>query len=299
MVRSRHIAACAVAVALGCLAAAGCSRVSQAEPPPGSGARIVATADFGAKALLDRRVPQGGSVMRATRGATPVETAYGGDFVRSMLGLSSNLGAKRDWFYFVNGIEGEVGARQRTLRRGETVWWDYRDWGGVMDVPAVVGSWPEPFLHAAGGSAPAVSADAPLDGALREAGVRIGSGQTPWRARVGADAALRRRDPAWRRAASAPVASGLTVRVAGGRIEALGAGGRRWVPVPAARALAAMVPTGSAPHDGALLAVVGLDAAAARAAAARIARDPGVLRLRYAVAFDAAGAPVAAGGRAV
>ncbi|HJZ60930.1 MAG TPA: DUF4430 domain-containing protein [Miltoncostaeaceae bacterium] len=296
--RSRDIAAWAAAVALGCLGAAGCSRVSQAEAPPGTGARLLATAGFGARPLLDRRVQVGGSVMRATRGATPVETAYGGDFVSTMLGLKSDLGAKRDWFYYVNGIEGEVGARQRTLHRGETVWWDYRGWGGLMDVPAVVGSWPEPFLHGAGGDAPTVAADPPLAGALRDAGARIGGGQRPWRVRVGSDAALRRRDPAWRRAAGAPVAAGLTVRIAGHGIEALRTGGRGWAPVPTARALAAMVPTGSAPHDGALLAVVGLDAAAARAAARRIATDPSVLRLRYAVAFDAAGEPVAAGGRA-
>jgi hypothetical protein len=46
------------------------------------------------------------------------------------------------------------------------------------------------------------------------------------------------------------------------------------------------------------MAVAGLDAAAAQAAAERIAADPAVLRLRYAVAFDGDGTPLRAGGRA-
>jgi hypothetical protein len=31
------------------------------------------------------------------------------------------------------------------------VWWDYRDWSAAMRVPAVVGSFPEPFLHGSEG----------------------------------------------------------------------------------------------------------------------------------------------------
>jgi hypothetical protein len=58
------------------------------------------------------------------------------------------------------------------------------------------------------------------------------------------------------------------------------------------------VPTGLAPGDGVLLAVAGLDARAARAAADAIVADPSVLRLRYAVAFDGEGHPLQAGGRA-
>ncbi len=58
------------------------------------------------------------------------------------------------------------------------------------------------------------------------------------------------------------------------------------------------MPTGPEAGDGVLLAVAGLDAEAARAAAETIAADPSVLRLRYAVAFDGDGRPLRAGGRA-
>jgi hypothetical protein len=37
------------------------------------------------------------------------------------------------------------------LHPGDRVWWDRHDWGAAMRVPAVVGSFPEPFLHGVGG----------------------------------------------------------------------------------------------------------------------------------------------------
>jgi hypothetical protein len=95
-----------------------------------------------------------------------------------------------------------------------------------------------------------------------------------------------------------PEAAGLTVLLRDGRVFVLGADGSTLREVPGARAIAAAVLTGATPDDGGvLLAVAGLDAAAARAAADRIARDPRVLRGRFAVAFDGAGEPVAVGGR--
>jgi hypothetical protein len=47
----------------------------------------------------------------------------------------------------VNGIEADKGAAEREVYGGDRIWWDYRDWTAAMRVPAVVGSWPEPFLH--------------------------------------------------------------------------------------------------------------------------------------------------------
>jgi hypothetical protein len=32
------------------------------------------------------------------------------------------------------------------VRGGDRIWWDYRDWTDAMRVPAVVGSFPQPFL---------------------------------------------------------------------------------------------------------------------------------------------------------
>ena len=78
-----------------------------------------------------------------------VETRFGGGFVQSIDGLSggSDDGRRSDWFFYVNGIESPVGAAEYAPGDGDRVWWDYRDWSTAMRVPAVVGSWPEPFVH--------------------------------------------------------------------------------------------------------------------------------------------------------
>jgi Domain of unknown function (DUF4430) len=76
-----------------------------------------------------------------------VETRYGGRFVQSVNGIEGSLEEQRDWFFFVNGIEPGVGAGEIELREGDIAWWDYRDWSKRMAAPAVVGAFPEPFLH--------------------------------------------------------------------------------------------------------------------------------------------------------
>jgi hypothetical protein len=114
---------------------------------------------------------------------------------------------------------------------------------------------------------------------------------------VGTDADLARRDAAWRAIGGDPASRALAGGIAGGRIVLMPPGGGTPVPVAGARAVAVLVPVGPSPDDGALLAVAGIDDAAASAAAATIAADPGILALRYAVAFDGSGTPVGAAGR--
>lgn len=290
-------AALAVALAF-VLLATGCERRAQDAPPAAApGATLVATAGYGSQTLLDTRVAPGRSVMRALRGATTVRTQYGGGFVREMLGHASETEGPSDWFFFVDGIGSSVGAKDVRLGDGDAVWWDHRDWGTLVLTPAVVGQWPAPLAHP-DGDGPPVAADPPLRAALAAAGARIVPGDSPWRARVGTSAGLARRDPAWRRALADPDGAGLTVAVEDGVITALGPDGAPRAPVRGARALVAAVPTGAQPEDGVLVAVVGLDEEAARAAARTVAASPEVLRLRYAVAFDGAGTPLRAGGRA-
>ena len=55
-------------------------------------------------------------------------------------------GSRRsDWFFYVNGIEASEGAARASSSDGDRVWWDHHDWDAAMRVPAVVGSFPEPF----------------------------------------------------------------------------------------------------------------------------------------------------------
>lgn len=294
MVRTRKWLGLLLAATIA-VGASGCERVSDRST---GDARLLVTRGFGAETLYDGEAADGRSVMDALRGVAKVETGFGGGFVNAIDDVRSDSAGKRDWFFYINGVSPGRGADQQPLRAGEVSWWDYRPWAGLLDAWAVVGSWPEPFVHGYPSQPAVVNADPPLDVPLRRAGATLGATDSSWRVRVGSDAALRARDPAWRRAMADPVAAGLTLRIVGGRIWVLGADGATLRPVDGARAIAAAVLTRATPDDGGvLLAVAGLDAAAAHAAAERIARDPDVLRGRFAVAFDGAGEPVAAGGR--
>lgn len=291
----RWSACLAALVALLVLVGAGCERRSQDAPAAGApAARVLVTAEYGARPLLDVRVEPGRSVMRSLRGATEVGTRYSGGFVSEMFGLRSDLDARRDWFLFVNGLLSPVGAKDVTLEAGDETWWDFRDWGTLSDPWAVVGQWPHPFTR----PAPAVSADAPLAEALRRSGAVLDDDcDAPWRVRVGASDAIAAADPAWRRALDDPTGVGLTASVDGDVIVAMDADADERRVIPGARALIAAVPTGSFPEDGVLLVVAGLDEAAAEAAAERLAREPEIVRGAYALVLDGTGTPMGAAGR--
>jgi hypothetical protein len=166
-------------------------------------------------------------------------------------------------------------------------------------VPVAVGSWPEPFVHGYPATPTVVQADAPLGAVLVSHGVRVAARASAWRVIVGANADLVGRDQAWRRAMADPAAAGLSVRIDGGTISAMGVDGGRMRVVAGAGALAAMVLSKGSPEQGGVVfAVAGVDRSAAVAAARAIAAHPEVLDGRMAVVFDHAGRPLASAGRA-
>ncbi len=99
-------------------------------------------------------VPAGISALEALDRALDVKTSYGGRFVQAIDGIEGSLADERDWFWYVNGLEGDVSAAEYTLRPGDVEWWDYRSWAEQMQVPVVVGAFPEPFVHGFGGDVP-------------------------------------------------------------------------------------------------------------------------------------------------
>jgi hypothetical protein len=114
---------------------------------------MTVTRDFGAhqvKTVTESKVPGSETVMRMLERRFRVSTRYGGGFVESIDGVSGNS-SRTDWFYYVNGIEAPVGAASTALHKGDRVWWDLHDWSVTNTIPAVVGSYPEPFLHGIGG----------------------------------------------------------------------------------------------------------------------------------------------------
>jgi hypothetical protein len=213
------------------LALAGCGL--GAGPTPG-GVGLLVTRDFGAGALRVPSAPrvQGSETVMSLlmRNAT-VQTRYGGGFVESIDGDSggrSAAGAPEDWFYYVNGVEAPEGAAQRRVHPGDRIWWDLHDWSQSEGVPAVVGSFPEPFLHGIEGrrlpvrvecSSPRGGACTRVAHALLALGVPAGvstiapsdEAQT-LRVLVGPWATVRD-DPAARSIESGPRASGVYARL--------------------------------------------------------------------------------------
>jgi hypothetical protein len=142
------VLALAAAAALG-----GCGLGAGEEP---TRTRLTVTDAYGTHPLETFRAPKvtgEETVMRLLQRNAEVTTRYGGGFVQSIDGRSNGRAGGRpvDWFYYVNGVEAEEGAAATRVRSGDRIWWDRHDWGTVQRVPAVVGSFPEPFLHGIAG----------------------------------------------------------------------------------------------------------------------------------------------------
>jgi hypothetical protein len=110
---------------------------------------LTVTRSFGSQpvgSITRNQVPGSETVMRMLQRSFKVTTRFGGGFVQSIDGIAGSA-SRRDWFYYVNGIEAKVGAASTAVHRGDRIWWDIHDWTATDDVPAVVGSFPEPFVH--------------------------------------------------------------------------------------------------------------------------------------------------------
>lgn len=141
----------ATAIAIVCtIAVAGCGLGAG---PGTKSVSLTVTRGFGSQqiAVVNRpRVPGSETVMRMLERSFTVGTRYGGGFVQSINGLAP-AGSDTDWFYYVNGVLAPRGAANTSVHAGDRIWWDLHDYSATQNVPAVVGSFPEPFVHGVGG----------------------------------------------------------------------------------------------------------------------------------------------------
>jgi hypothetical protein len=146
----RRIAVIALVVASAALVVVGAGCGPGTGRAPGE-TKLTVTDGFGAKTVLDRPGPEirgDDTIMRLLQRNAKVQTRFGGGFVQSIDGLRGGRqnGRPVDWFYFVNGILAEEGAAATKVHQGDRIWWDRHDWGATNRIPAVVGSYPEPFV---------------------------------------------------------------------------------------------------------------------------------------------------------
>ncbi|MEA2218694.1 MAG: hypothetical protein QOJ35_1320 [Solirubrobacteraceae bacterium] len=142
-------------VALSCAAVLGGCGVG-AGSTPNAPVALTVTRDFGAESVLavpGAKVAGADTVMRVLQRNAKVGTRYGGRFVQTIDGISGGRRGSRpyDWFVYVNGILTDQGAAAVDVHGGDRIWWDHHDWSVTPDVRAVVGSFPEPFVHGTGG----------------------------------------------------------------------------------------------------------------------------------------------------
>jgi len=291
-----------VALVVGAVAVtlASCGPVAGLGDAP-SEVNVVITRDFGARELRDQdaqKVPPEETVMSFLQRRFQVRTRPGGDVVHTLDGLSAGTdatGRPEDWFYYVNGIEALEAAASRGVAAGDRIWWDRHDSGTALRVPAVVGSWPEPFLLGTEGkriplalacagerrSCDEVQMRLNDEGVTGIAQTSIGSsvGQKLLRILVGPWSAIRD-DPAARTLERGPAASGVFVRPRSDRFELLDENGRvvetrgGSVGLVAATRFGEQLPT---------WVVTGTDDAGVAAAAAALRSD--ILKNRFAVAL--------------
>jgi len=191
-------------VVLVALSLAGCGLIAASAP---TAVQIVITRGFGAYPLHTtgpQRASGGESVLAMTRRTYQVSAGGAGsgpDGVAAIDGLaggrSTQAGQAAEWFFYVNGVSTLKGPGATSVHPGDHIWWDLHAPGPAPQIPAVVGSFPEPFLNGVEGArlpvriecASVSNACRRVTASLRGAGVpaaiaAIGSGGAPETLRV-------------------------------------------------------------------------------------------------------------------
>lgn len=119
-----------------------------------AGVEYLVTQNYGEKVVLEKNISyrEDASIMDGLiESGAEIKTSYGGSFVSGINGLDTDNGSpisdRHDWFYYVNGIFSDCGALDYFPEAGEIVWWDYHPWRSSQGTTAVIGCFPEPFLH--------------------------------------------------------------------------------------------------------------------------------------------------------
>jgi hypothetical protein len=138
------------AVLIAIVALAGCGLAARRG---GSGVTLTVTRGFGAESVhtvTRGRVTRAETVMSLLEGAVPVRAGAARGSVESIAGLSAGSSGAA-WAYYVNGVAVTTPARSTAVHAGDHVWWDLHDGSTSSARPAVVGSFPEPFIHGVDG----------------------------------------------------------------------------------------------------------------------------------------------------
>jgi len=120
--------------------------------PHGSGVSLLVTTSFGTSVIASVHEDTVGSDETALSQLDAhfhVITGPKGNRVISIDGHRARKGFT--WSVFIDGVAPTGLPGKSGLSAGEKVWWDLRPTAGAETVPAVVGSWPQPFITGSSG----------------------------------------------------------------------------------------------------------------------------------------------------
>jgi hypothetical protein len=114
---------------------------------------VTVTRGFGSTriAAASRPNPAGSeTVVKLLRAwfSVTVDGRPGATRIASIDGLPAGA-SSLSWRYYVNGVEPAIGAELTKVHPGDRIWWDLNDGGAAS--AAVVGAFPEPFVHGLAG----------------------------------------------------------------------------------------------------------------------------------------------------
>jgi hypothetical protein len=122
--------------------AVGCGLQGTAQHGP---VAVTVTENFGTRALAVGRVVHPSLDATALDAARRRFEVTGGSSALASIAGAAAVGGRR-WFVYINGVVASPRAR---VHAGDRVWWDLH--ASSVAPQAVVGSFPEPFLHGLGG----------------------------------------------------------------------------------------------------------------------------------------------------
>jgi len=123
----------------------------QSQPSGEIEVKVIVTRNFGNELMLDESVvlDDGANALDALEIVATVETKYGGGFIEAINGIRSQYSqgkAKKDWFFYMNGMSANVGLMDYELSEGDVEHWDFHDWSFHAFIPAIIGDFPQPFV---------------------------------------------------------------------------------------------------------------------------------------------------------
>ena len=112
--------------------------------------QLTVSRDFSSEILFAKeiQIQSGETVLDVLEKNLEVETSSGG-FINAIKGLKSAVEGEtgKDWFFYINGIAANCSAKAYHLKPGDKIVWDYHPWNGNSFIPAIIGSYPEPFIN--------------------------------------------------------------------------------------------------------------------------------------------------------